>query len=153
MVAHIFEMVNFLLDYKFVKYTRNLVIHNHPLIMCSPFVEGPICMTLHSAESHILCIKCSVQIFRAVAMPETLRACELGLNLDKRIVRFTVPFSVTLSANGSAVFIVCSCLFISNIAGIPPTAGTIFTIGYEFLIVFFSFLFTYFLTPQFRIFP
>ncbi|KAL4219748.1 hypothetical protein ACF0H5_020162 [Mactra antiquata] len=65
----------------------------------------------------------------AVAIPEMLNACEHTLKLDKRIARFVIPFSVTLSANGSAVFIACSCLFISNISGFPPNIGTILMVG------------------------
>ncbi|XP_060595283.1 excitatory amino acid transporter-like isoform X1 [Ruditapes philippinarum] len=64
----------------------------------------------------------------AVAIPEMLTSCEVKLELDKRITRFTIPFSVTLSANGSAVFIACSCLFLSNISGIPTTTVTVLTV-------------------------
>lgn len=65
----------------------------------------------------------------AVAIPEMFRACEASLRIDKRIVRFVIPFSVTLSANGSAVFIACSSLFIASISGVVPTVATILVIG------------------------
>lgn len=67
--------------------------------------------------------------YSAVAIPEMFRACEASLRIDKRIVRFVIPFSVTLSANGSAVFIACSSLFIASISGVVPTVATILVIG------------------------
>ncbi|XP_045199439.1 excitatory amino acid transporter-like [Mercenaria mercenaria] len=66
----------------------------------------------------------------AVAIPEMLTSCEVHLTIDKRIARFTIPLSVTISANGSAVFIACSCLFLSSISGMPTTAATLLTIGF-----------------------
>ncbi|XP_052785215.1 excitatory amino acid transporter 2-like isoform X2 [Mya arenaria] len=65
----------------------------------------------------------------AVAIPEMLYACEVKLSTDKRIARFVIPFSVTVSANGSAVFIACSCLFIANFSGNFPSLDIIFTTG------------------------
>ena len=59
-----------------------------------------------------------------------LQACEERLRADRRVVRFVIPFSVTLSANGSATFIACSCLFIANFSGQYPTVGTILIVGY-----------------------
>lgn len=66
----------------------------------------------------------------AVAIPEMLRACEADLKLDKRITRFVIPFSITLSANGSAIFISCSCLFLSSISGVPTTVGSVLIISF-----------------------
>ncbi|XP_052782586.1 excitatory amino acid transporter-like [Mya arenaria] len=65
----------------------------------------------------------------AVAIPEMLYACEVKLSTDRRIARFVIPFSVTVSANGSAVFIACSCLFISNFSGNFPSIDIVFTTG------------------------
>ncbi|KAH3803562.1 excitatory amino acid transporter 2-like isoform X2 [Dreissena polymorpha] len=65
----------------------------------------------------------------AVVLPEMLHACEVKLGADRRIARFVIPFSIALSANGSAVFIACSCLFISNFTGTYPSADIIATVG------------------------
>lgn len=58
-----------------------------------------------------------------------ITACEHKLKMDSRIVRFVISFCVTLSANGSAVFIACSCLFIANLTGHTPSVGNVFVIG------------------------
>lgn len=65
----------------------------------------------------------------AIAIPDMIYVCEEKLRLDRPVTRFVIPFSVTLSANGSAVFIACSCLFISNLGGVFPSLST-------FIIVF-----------------
>lgn len=62
-------------------------------------------------------------------MPEMMHCCEQKLRIDKRVTRFVIPFSVTLSANGSAVFIACACLFIANLTDNTPGASEILTIG------------------------
>nr|KAG5698014.1 hypothetical protein BaRGS_005832 [Batillaria attramentaria] len=65
----------------------------------------------------------------AVALPEMLYCCEVKNGIDRRVARFAVPFSVTLSANGSAVFIVSAAIFIGQYIGYPLTAGDIVIIG------------------------
>ena len=69
------------------------------------------------------------RISRAVAMPEMIVACEVTHNMDKGITRFIIPLAVTVSANGSAVFIACASLFCCNISGFPPTAADAMQIG------------------------
>nr|KAG5698013.1 hypothetical protein BaRGS_005831 [Batillaria attramentaria] len=61
----------------------------------------------------------------AVALPEMLYCCEVKNGIDRRVARFAVPFSVTLSANGSAVFIVSAAIFIGQYIGYPLTAGDV----------------------------
>lgn len=65
----------------------------------------------------------------AISIPEMITACEHKLKIDSRIVRFVISFCVTLSANGSAVFIACSCLFIANLTGHTPNVGDVIVIG------------------------
>lgn len=65
----------------------------------------------------------------AVALPEMLYCCEVKNKIDSRVTRFTVPFSVTLSANGSAVFIVSAAIFIAQYIGHPLAAGDVVVIG------------------------
>lgn len=81
-------------------------------------------------KSEKLCQTLKTFHFRAVAIPEMLHACEVPLRIDKRVARFVIPFSVTLCANGSAVFIACSCLFISTFTGSAPTSAVVLLIGY-----------------------
>jgi len=58
-----------------------------------------------------------------------LHVCEVSLHVDKRVARFVIPFCVTINACGSAVFIACSCLFISNFTGNEITASAAVTVG------------------------
>ncbi|XP_052784564.1 excitatory amino acid transporter-like isoform X2 [Mya arenaria] len=65
----------------------------------------------------------------AISIPEMIYSCEHLLKIDSRITRFVISFCVTLSANGSALFIACSCLFIWNLTGEVPTGGDVITLG------------------------
>lgn len=53
----------------------------------------------------------------AVAIPEMMSACEDRNKIDKRISRFVIPFSVTISCNGSALYIAGATVFIANLTG------------------------------------
>ncbi|XP_064596700.1 excitatory amino acid transporter 2-like [Liolophura sinensis] len=63
----------------------------------------------------------------AVAIPEMITCCERYHKVDERVSRFVVPFSVTLSANGSALFITASAIFIGQINQIEMDAGKVLT--------------------------
>ncbi|OWF47181.1 Excitatory amino acid transporter [Mizuhopecten yessoensis] len=65
----------------------------------------------------------------AMAFPEILSACEDHQNVDRRVSRFVAPFSVALSANGSAMFIAATSIFIGNVVGMDLNAGDIILIG------------------------
>ncbi|XP_069104481.1 excitatory amino acid transporter-like [Argopecten irradians] len=65
----------------------------------------------------------------AIAIPEILEACENNQKVDRRVSRFVVPLSVTISANGSAIFIAAAAIFSGNIAGISINVGGIIIIG------------------------
>ena len=62
-------------------------------------------------------------------MPEMIVACEIEQKMNKSITRFIIPLCVALSANGSAVFIACASIFVSNISGAPPSAADVIQIG------------------------
>lgn len=64
----------------------------------------------------------------AVALPEMIHCCEVKNNIDPRVTRFAVPFSVTLSANGSAVFIVSAAIFIAQYIDVPLSASDVVVI-------------------------
>ncbi|KAL4220033.1 Excitatory amino acid transporter 2 [Mactra antiquata] len=64
----------------------------------------------------------------AVAIPEMMSACEDKNRIDKRISRFVIPFSVTISCNGSALYIAGATVFVANLAGVPLTLGDILMI-------------------------
>jgi solute carrier family 1 (high affinity glutamate transporter) protein 2 len=64
-----------------------------------------------------------------MAIPEMLNACENKNHIDKRVSRFVIPFSVTLSANGSALFITAAAMFIASITGHSLTFGDVVIIG------------------------
>ena len=66
---------------------------------------------------------CGIFCFRAVAIPEMLAACEAKNGIDKRIARFVIPFSVTISCNGSALYISGATAFVGHLAGFPLTVG------------------------------
>ncbi|WAR28105.1 EAA2-like protein [Mya arenaria] len=55
----------------------------------------------------------------AVAIPEMIAACEGKNNIDKRVARFVIPFSVTISCNGSAMYIAGATCFVANLTGTP----------------------------------
>lgn len=65
----------------------------------------------------------------AVAMPEMIVACEVTHNMNKGITRFIIPLAVSVSSNGSAVFIACASLFCCNISGYPPSTADVIQIG------------------------
>ena len=73
-------------------------------------------------------IKNDVLSFRAVAIPEMLACCESINGIDKRIARFVIPFSVTISCNGSALYIAGATAFVGHLAGFPLTVGDYFLI-------------------------
>ena len=62
-------------------------------------------------------------------MPEMIIACEIEQKMNKNITRFIIPLCVALSANGSAVFIACASIFVSNISDAPPSAVDVIQIG------------------------
>jgi Na+/H+-dicarboxylate symporter len=64
-----------------------------------------------------------------VAIPEMLYCVEAKNNIDQRVARFAVPFSVTLSANGSAVFIASSAIFIAQYIGMDLSTSDVFIIA------------------------
>lgn len=64
----------------------------------------------------------------AVAIPEMLSACEGKNKIDKRISRFVVPFSVTISCNGSACYIAAASVFVANLTGSNLTVGDVLLI-------------------------
>ncbi|KAK7090285.1 hypothetical protein V1264_010100 [Littorina saxatilis] len=66
----------------------------------------------------------------AVAIPEMMYCCEVKNKIDKRVARFAVPFSVTLSANGSAIFIVSAAIFIAEYIGQDPSASDYIVIAF-----------------------
>ncbi|KAL5004873.1 hypothetical protein ScPMuIL_018329 [Solemya velum] len=65
----------------------------------------------------------------AAAMPELFHGCERKNKIDKRIVRFVIPFCVTLNADGSAVYIVTAAMFVGNMYGGVLGTGDIVLIG------------------------
>ncbi|XP_053405000.1 excitatory amino acid transporter-like [Mercenaria mercenaria] len=64
----------------------------------------------------------------AVAIPEMMAVCEEKNRIDKRISRFVVPFSVTISCNGSALYISGATMFIANLTGTDLTFGDVLLI-------------------------
>ncbi|KAL4220663.1 Solute carrier 1 (high affinity aspartate glutamate transporter) [Mactra antiquata] len=64
----------------------------------------------------------------AVAIPEMMAACEESNKIDKRISRFVIPFSVTLSCSGSALYIAGATVFIANLSGTQLVFGDVLLI-------------------------
>lgn len=67
--------------------------------------------------------------YRAAAMPELFHDCERKNKLDKRIVRFVIPFCVTLNSDGSAVYIATAAMFVGGMYGGVLTTGNIVLVG------------------------
>ncbi|KAL3846710.1 hypothetical protein ACJMK2_017677 [Sinanodonta woodiana] len=65
----------------------------------------------------------------AVAIPEMIASCEDTNKIDKRVVRFVIPFSVTLSANGSALYMAAASIFCYNLSGAEISAFNFVLIG------------------------
>uniref|UniRef100_K1Q5Y5 Amino acid transporter n=1 Tax=Magallana gigas TaxID=29159 RepID=K1Q5Y5_MAGGI len=63
----------------------------------------------------------------AVAIPEMFEACDKN-KIDKRVSRFVIPFCATLNADGSALFITASAMFIASISGHPLAFGKVVTL-------------------------
>lgn len=57
-----------------------------------------------------------------------MAVCEDKNKIDKRVARFVVPFSVTMSCNGSALYISGATLFIANLTGTHLTHGDVLLI-------------------------
>lgn len=74
------------------------------------YIAGPY--VSKKGQGH--CVYC-----RAVAIPEMMAACEDRNRIDKRLARFVIPFSVTISCNGSALYISGATVFIANLTGTP----------------------------------
>lgn len=66
----------------------------------------------------------------AVAIPEMLHCVEVKNGVDKRVARFAIPFSVTLSANGSAVFIASAAIFIAQYINFDLSVSDIFIVAF-----------------------
>ncbi|XP_034316152.2 excitatory amino acid transporter [Magallana gigas] len=62
----------------------------------------------------------------AVAIPEMFEACDNN-HIDKRVSRFVIPFCATINADGSALFITASVMFIASISCIPLVFGKVAT--------------------------
>lgn len=54
-------------------------------------------------------------IYRAIAIPVTLKCLEDKNGIDKRVTRFVVPFSATLGRCGSCMYISISCIFLMQL--------------------------------------
>ncbi|KAK3580085.1 hypothetical protein CHS0354_001219 [Potamilus streckersoni] len=65
----------------------------------------------------------------AVAIPEMIASCEDTNKIDRRVVRFVIPFSVTLSANGSALYMAAASIFCYNLSGAELSAFNFVLIG------------------------
>lgn len=59
----------------------------------------------------------------AVCIHKSIDICEKDIKMDSRLARFTIPFYTALQADGSSIFIVMACAFLSNYSGISLTAG------------------------------
>ena len=59
----------------------------------------------------------------AVCIHKSIDICENELEIDSRMARFTIPFYTTLQGDGSSIFIVMACAFLSNYFGFELTAG------------------------------
>ena len=50
----------------------------------------------------------------AVCIHKSIDICENKLKMDSRLSRFTIPFFTTLQGDGSSIFIVMACAFLTN---------------------------------------
>ncbi|XP_064635486.1 excitatory amino acid transporter-like [Lineus longissimus] len=64
----------------------------------------------------------------AVAIPEMYKCCDRK-KIDSRVSRFVIPFSVTLNADGSAIFIASAAIFIAQLNSIALDPGQVVVIG------------------------
>ena len=71
----------------------------------------------------------------AVCISKCLTICETKVKMDNRLAKFTIPFYITLHADGSAIFITLACIFLANFNGITFNAGE-----YAIIIITTSFL-------------
>ncbi|CAF0839512.1 unnamed protein product [Brachionus calyciflorus] len=58
-----------------------------------------------------------------VCIHKSIDICENDLKIDSRLTRFAVPLYTTLKADGSTIFIVMSCVFLANYAGVELNAS------------------------------
>lgn len=56
-------------------------------------------------------------IYRSVAIPELIEACEVKNKIDRRVVRIVIPFCATVNSDGSALFITAATVFIARLSG------------------------------------
>ena len=64
----------------------------------------------------------------APALPEMYRICNM-CEVDSRIAALGIPMSLTMTANGSALFIVISCLFLTQIDNTSVEFEVIILVG------------------------
>lgn len=54
----------------------------------------------------------------AVCISKGMDVCEIDLKMDKRLSKFAIPFYTALQADGSAIFIVMACTFLTDYSGV-----------------------------------
>ncbi|XP_069103734.1 excitatory amino acid transporter-like [Argopecten irradians] len=98
--------------------TLGILIHQFIMMPVLLFVttrRNPYRFAIHLVKAWMVTFATTMT---AVAIPETLEACENDQKVDRRVSRFVVPLSVSLSANGSAIFITLAAIFSGNVAGV-----------------------------------
>ncbi|XP_033761093.1 excitatory amino acid transporter-like [Pecten maximus] len=106
-----------------------IIIHQFiimPIIFFVTTRRNPYKFALHIIKAWMIVFATTSP---AVAIPEILSACESHQKVDRRVSRFVVPLSVTISANGSALFITSAAIFSGNITGISLNVGDIIIIS------------------------
>ncbi|XP_070535781.1 excitatory amino acid transporter-like [Ptychodera flava] len=61
-------------------------------------------------------------------MAEILKACE-RIGMNQKVYDFVVPLSISFKKDGSAVFIVSSCIWLAQTKGIAFSAGSVISTG------------------------
>ncbi|XP_070536027.1 excitatory amino acid transporter 3-like isoform X2 [Ptychodera flava] len=79
--------------------------------------------------------KCGKAIFTAVVsrssaatLPVLFKCCEVGLRFHKRVCSFVLPISM-FKGDGSALFIICSCIWLGQRSEMGLAAGQIVLMG------------------------
>ncbi|MBO7661913.1 MAG: cation:dicarboxylase symporter family transporter [Clostridia bacterium] len=63
------------------------------------------------------------------ALPSSMRQCETGLGISRKLYAISLPIGATINMDGSCVVLCISALFMAKVFGIPVTPHLLVTLG------------------------
>ncbi|RUS70242.1 hypothetical protein EGW08_021995, partial [Elysia chlorotica] len=107
--------------------TVGLTVHQVvtlPAIYAILWRKNPFVFLLRCAKAFFVSFAATAT---SVALPHMLDACQQN-GVSGKVSRFVVPMSVTLHADGSALYIASACMFIAHTSGVDALTASDFLI-------------------------